>query len=160
MLFVNTFSKNWAMTGWRVGWIEAPEDIGPAIENLIQYATSGVAVFMQRAAAKALNEGEPALLSLMDRARAGRDIVSTALAAMPGISFAPPGAFYFFFRVDGVSDSTEFATSLIRGADVGLAPGSAFGAGGEGFFRLCFARNPDDLKEACARFADWMRRRA
>ncbi|MDW6023025.1 pyridoxal phosphate-dependent aminotransferase [Mesorhizobium sp. BAC0120] len=160
VLFVNTFSKNWAMTGWRVGWIEAPEAIGPAIENLIQYATSGVAVFMQRAAARALSEGESALSSLIDRARIGRDIVSTALAAIPGVSFAPPGGFYLFFRVDGVSNSTEFAATLIKEADVGLAPGSAFGAGGEGFFRLCFARNPDDLSEACARFANWMSRRA
>lgn len=160
VLFVNTFSKNWAMTGWRIGWIEAPEAIGPAIENLIQYATSGVAVFMQRAAAKALTEGEVALSILMDRARAGREIVSTALADVPGVAFAQPGAFYLFFRVEGVRDSTEFAASLIREADVGLAPGSAFGAGGEGFFRLCFARNADDLTEACARFAGWMRRRA
>lgn len=160
VLFVNTFSKNWAMTGWRIGWIEAPEAVGQAIENLIQYATSGVAVFMQHAAVKALVEGEPALLALMDRARTGRDIVSAALAGIPGIAFAPPGAFYLFFRVEGVRDSTEFAASLIREADVGLAPGSAFGAGGEGFFRLCFARKADDLTEACSRFTEWMKRRA
>ncbi|MER8827490.1 pyridoxal phosphate-dependent aminotransferase [Mesorhizobium sp. M0938] len=156
VLFVNTFSKNWAMTGWRIGWIEAPEALGPAVENLIQYATSGVAVFMQRAAALALNQGEASLAALMERARAGRDIVTGALARVPGIDFAPPGAFYLFFRVDGVSDSTGFASALIREADVGLAPGSAFGLGGEGFFRLCFARDPNDLHAACGRFTDWM----
>lgn len=160
VLFVNTFSKNWAMTGWRVGWIEAPESIGSAIENLIQYATSGVAVFMQRAAARALTEGEPALSALMERAAAGRTIVSTALAAIPGVSFAPPGAFYLFFRIEGVAASTGLAGALIREADIGLAPGSAFGDGGEGFFRLCFARDPGQLRTACDRFADWMRRRA
>jgi aspartate/methionine/tyrosine aminotransferase len=160
VLFVNTFSKNWAMTGWRVGWIEAPESVGPAIENLIQYATSGVAVFLQRAAASALVDGEVALSSLMERARAGRDIVTSALASVPGVSFAPPGAFYLFFHVDGVTDSTKFAGTLIKEVNVGLAPGSAFGVGGEGFFRLCFARDPDQLDLACAQFAGWMMRRA
>lgn len=160
VLFVNTFSKNWAMTGWRVGWIEAPEAIGPAIENLIQYATSGVAVFMQRAAAKALDDGEVAVSALVERTRRGRDIVRQALDGIPGVSFAPPGAFYIFFRVDGVTDSTALATDLIRDANVGLAPGSAFGAAGEGFFRLCFARDPAVLVDACARLGERLRNRS
>lgn len=145
------------MTGWRVGWIEAPKAVGPAIENLIQYSTSGVAVFMQRAAAAALLDGEPALAAVMDSARTGREIVARKLAAIPEITFAPPGAFYMFFRIEGIDDSTEFAARLIREANVGLAPGSAFGAAGEGFFRLCFARNPNDLTEACDRLAYWLR---
>ncbi len=57
IIFVNTFSKNWAMTGWRAGWIEADASLGPAIEGLIQYSTSGVPTFVQRAATVALNEG-------------------------------------------------------------------------------------------------------
>ncbi|MBL8581190.1 MAG: pyridoxal phosphate-dependent aminotransferase [Rhizobiaceae bacterium] len=154
VLFVNTFSKNWAMTGWRIGWVEAPPAVGPAIENLIQYATSGVAVFMQRAAVCALNEGESRLAALMERTRKGRDIVVEALGKIQGISFASPGAFYLFFRIDGVTDSTAYATALIEDANVGLAPGSAFGAGGDGFFRLCFARDPETLALACSRLAD------
>src|SRR6185295_4243662 len=58
VLYVNTFSKNWAMTGWRIGWLSAPPALGPVIENLVQYSTSGTAAFMQRAATVALDDGE------------------------------------------------------------------------------------------------------
>jgi aspartate/methionine/tyrosine aminotransferase len=58
VLYVNTMSKNWAMTGWRIGWLEAPVELAQMVENLIQYSTSGVAAFMQRAAIVALNEGD------------------------------------------------------------------------------------------------------
>jgi aspartate/methionine/tyrosine aminotransferase len=156
VLFVNTFSKNWAMTGWRVGWIEAPADLGPVIENLIQYSTSGVAVFLQRAAAAALLYGEDFLAMQMQRCRAGRDVVTERLRAIPQVEYAPPGAFYLFFRIAGVMDSTRFASDLLAGTGVGLAPGTAFGAVGQGFFRLCFARNPDDLATACKRLGDWL----
>ena len=74
MLFVNTFSKNWAMTGWRVGWIVAHPSLGQVIENMIQYSTSGVAQFMQRAAVTALERGEGFVTHMVERARRGRDI--------------------------------------------------------------------------------------
>lgn len=159
VMFVNTFSKNWAMTGWRVGWIEAPEALGPTIENLIQYSTSGVAVFMQRAAVMALQTGESFIAAQMDRSRQGRDIVIKGLSAIPGVSFAPPGAFYMFFAIDGVTDSTAFATELLQATNVGLAPGTAFGLVGQGFFRLCFARRHEDLHTACERMGDWLSHR-
>ena len=154
VIFVNTFSKNWAMTGWRIGWIEAAKVLAPVIENLIQYATSGVAVFMQRAAAATLHEGEEAFQSLLARADRGRSVITEALSYAPQISFAPPGAFYLFFRIAGVADSGAFAAELIRQTKVGLAPGSAFGAGGEGFFRMCFARDPVELRKACDRLVE------
>jgi aspartate/methionine/tyrosine aminotransferase len=155
VLFVNTFSKNWAMTGWRVGWIEAPPMLAPVIENLVQYSTSGVPVFVQRAALAALTEGEPFALEQVARAREGRKIVCEGLAATGAVDLVPPpGAFYAFFRVDGVSDSRKMALELIDEAGVGLAPGTAFGRGGEDFLRLCFARSPASLETAVDRLSE------
>lgn len=92
----------------------------------------------------------------MQRCAVGRQIVMDRLAAIPKIEFAPPGAFYLFFRVAGVEDSTRFATELLAGTGVGLAPGTAFGAVGKGFFRLCFARSATDLETASKRLGDWL----
>ena len=154
VLFVNTFSKNWAMTGWRVGWIVANPALGQVIENMIQYATSGVAQFMQRAAVAALERGEGFVTHLIERARRGRDICCDGLAATGRCRFvAPQGAFYLFFSVDGEPDTRRLCMRLIDEANVGLAPGTAFGAGGERFVRLCFARDTGQLGTAIERIA-------
>ena len=154
ILFVNTFSKNWAMTGWRIGWIAAHPALGQVIENMIQYATSGVAQFMQRAAVTAIERGESFVTHLIERARPGRDISCNVLAATGRVRFAQPdGAFYLFFAVDGETDTRRLVMRLIDEANVGLAPGTAFGAGGERFVRLCFARNPEQLEAAVGRVA-------
>ena len=89
ILFVNTFSKNWAMTGWRIGWIAAQPALGQVIENMIQYATSGVAQFMQRAAVAAIERGE-GFVAHHDRARAARPrhLSATALGATGRCRFA------------------------------------------------------------------------
>jgi aspartate/methionine/tyrosine aminotransferase len=152
ILFVNTFSKNWAMTGWRIGWIGAHPSLGQVIENLIQYSTSGVAQFMQRAAVAALERGEGFVAHQIARARQGRDIAARALAATRGCRFAmPAGAFYLFFAVEEERDTGGLARRIIDEAGVGLAPGTAFGAGGEGFLRLCFARKGEELEAAMER---------
>lgn len=152
ILFVNTFSKNWAMTGWRIGWIGAHPSLGQVIENLIQYSTSGVAQFMQRAAVAALDRGESFVAHQVARARQGRDIVARALAATGRCRFAVPGgAFYLFFAVEGESDTRRLAMRIVDEAAVGLAPGTAFGAGGESFLRVCFARNGEELQAAMER---------
>jgi aspartate/methionine/tyrosine aminotransferase len=154
IIFVNTFSKNWAMTGWRIGWIGAHPALGQVIENLIQYATSGVAQFMQRAAVAAIERGESFVAHQVARARQGRDIVCRALSATGRCRFAvPAGAFYLFFAVEGETDTRRLALKLIDEAAIGLAPGTAFGAGGEGFLRLCFARSSDELETAGHRLA-------
>jgi aspartate/methionine/tyrosine aminotransferase len=152
VLFVQTFSKNWAMTGWRVGWIEAPAALGQVIENLIQYSTSGSPVFVQRAAIAALEQGEDFVASQIASARRGRDIVAAGLAATNRVDMATPaGAFYAFFSIDGRTDSRRIAIDLVDRAGVGLAPGTAFGPGGEAGLRLCYARKASDLEEAVAR---------
>ena len=158
ILFIQTMSKNWAMTGWRVGWLEAPAELGPTIENLIQYSTSGVPLFTQRAAIAALNEpGETTFHALHTQAAASRSVLIDLLGGQPRIRFAPPdGAFYLFFQVEGVRDSREAALRLIDEAGLGLAPGTAFGAAGAGYFRLCFARRPDVIAEGARRLLRWL----
>ncbi|WP_084174801.1 pyridoxal phosphate-dependent aminotransferase [Afifella pfennigii] len=157
IIFVNTFSKNWAMTGWRIGWIGAPAVLGRVIENLIQYSTSGVAVFMQRAATVAVEEGEAFLQLQVERAREGRRIICEALAASPRVRFAwPDGAFYLFFSIRGAEETAKLGLRLVDEANIGVAPGTAFGTGGEAFMRLCFARKAEDLAEAGRRLTRWL----
>jgi aspartate/methionine/tyrosine aminotransferase len=158
ILFVQTFSKNWAMTGWRIGWLEAPPALGQVIENLIQYSTSGVPVFQQRAAIAAIEQGESFVAHQIARARRGREIVVEGLNATGKVELpAPPGAFYAFLKVKGVADSRALAMRLVDEANVGLAPGAAFGEGGTGYLRLCFARKAEDLEEAVGRLAPALR---
>jgi aspartate/methionine/tyrosine aminotransferase len=154
VLFVNTFSKNWCMTGWRMGWIAAHPSLGQVVENMIQYSTSGVAQFMQRAGVVALDQGEDFVTQQVARARASRDIACDILGRSGRCRFGiPQGAFYLFFTVDGESDSETLARRLVDEAQVGLAPGTAFGNGGGPFLRLCFARDPAQIREACERIA-------
>ena len=158
ILFIQTMSKNWAMTGWRIGWLEAPAALGPTIENLIQFSTSGVPLFTQRAAIAALTEpDESTFHALHARARASRALLIEQFAAHPRLRFAAPeGAFYFFFEVDGVRDARRAALQLVDEAGLGLAPGTAFGSAGANFFRLCFARQPRDIAEGARRFLHWL----
>ena len=158
ILFVNTFSKNWAMTGWRIGWLRVHPSLGRMFENLVQYSTSGVAQFLQRGAIAALDEGDAFLASQVERAQAARDLVCRILGETGRVRFSvPPGAFYLFFSVDGLKDAQKAAFEIIDKANVGLAPGTAFGDGGETFLRLCFHRRLDQIEEAANRLAGWMR---
>jgi len=157
LLVINTFSKNWSMTGWRMGWLLAPAALGQLIENLIQYNTSGVAVFMQRAGIEAIEKGEAFATEQVARARAGRDVVCEQLGRSNRIRFAKPdGAFYLLFAIDGHEDTDALALRLIDEAGIGLAPGTAFGRGGKRFMRLCFARSPDSLSQAAERLLRWV----
>lgn len=154
ILFVQTFSKNWAMTGWRLGWLECHPSLGQVVENLMQYSCSGVAPFIQRAGVAAIERGEGFVAHQVAKITENRALVCKAFAALPGVSFAPPaGAFYLFFSVAGETDTRQLALRLVDEANVGLAPGTGFGAGGADYMRLCFARRGDDLVEATRRLA-------
>ncbi len=159
IIFANSFSKNWSMTGWRVGWLVAPAQMGQVIENLIQYSNSGVAQFLQRGAAAALNEGEGFVQSNIDRAARARDILCDALIATNRVeTLKPEGAIYAFVKVDGVQDSRLTALDIVDKIGVALAPGSAFGDGGELFLRACFLRNPAQIEEAAGRLSQYIAR--
>jgi aspartate/methionine/tyrosine aminotransferase len=159
ILYVNTFSKNWAMTGWRIGWLSVPPELGQVVENLIQYSTSGVAAFMQRGATVALDQGDEFIALQRDRARRSRAIVCNGLAATGRVRFSePPGAFYVFFAVDGEPDTEKLGLKLVDEANLGIAPGDAFGEAGRGFLRLCFLRSPEQIEEATRRLVAWLGR--
>lgn len=159
IIFVNSFSKNWSMTGWRIGWLRTHPSLQQVFENLVQYSVSGVPAFLQRGAVAALDHGDAFVDEQVQRARAARDIVCDRLLATGRVKLAAPeGAFYAFFSIDGVTDTRQAALDLVDSCGVGLAPGSAFGAGGDGSFRLCFHRRLDHVEEAAGRIADWIRK--
>ncbi|MEM6616751.1 MAG: pyridoxal phosphate-dependent aminotransferase [Pseudomonadota bacterium] len=160
IVFVNTMSKNWAMTGWRVGWAIYPEALSQTFENLVQYSTSGVAAFMQRAAIVAIEKGEDFVESQIAQARTNRDLITTRLGTDSRLDMARlEGAFYAFFSIKGVDDTRHLGRQLIDEAHIGLAPGTAFGPGGERFMRLCFARKTSDIDDACNHLLGWLDRR-
>ena len=149
---VNSFSKAWAMTGWRLGWITYPARQAAAFEKLIQFNTSGAPTFLQAGAIAALRDGEPFVAFLLDYCRAGRAIAEARLAAMDRVRAVPNSAsFYSMFRVDGVADTLRFCKRLVVEGKVGTAPGEAFGPGAEGLTRLCYAKSPARLHEAMDR---------
>lgn len=149
VIAINSFSKSWLMTGWRMGWMVHPEGLSGTVAKLIQISTSGVPQFIQRAGIAALEGGDEVIEGLRTRCLVGRDIVFDRLDKWPRVrATRPNGAFYAFFAVDGMSDSVPFCKELIDRCNVGLAPGSAFGPSGEGYLRLCYASTPEKLHQA------------
>jgi aspartate aminotransferase len=152
LIVVNSFSKSWAMTGWRLGWMVIPTDLLPTLEKLIEFNTSGSPTFLQRAGIAAIRDGEPFVQSFVARCRAAREAAIDALQSCRRVEVArPEGAFYAFLRVAGVNNSTAFAKEILAKTKIGLAPGSAFGPMGEGYLRLCFAREPAAIAAAVER---------
>jgi aspartate/methionine/tyrosine aminotransferase len=152
LVSANTFSKSWLMTGWRLGWLVIPSALNADLGKLLEYNTSCAPVFVQRAGIAALKEGEPVVAHTLQRFRAARDYLIGSLRQIPGVRAAnPSGTMYAFFKVEGVSDSLAFCKRLVREQGLGLAPGSAFGPEGEGYFRWCFAASRDKLAEGVTR---------
>jgi aspartate aminotransferase len=152
VIVVNSFSKAWAMTGWRLGWMVVPLGLAATLDKLLEFNTSGGQAFLQRAAIAALDEGEDFVAEQVTRYRAGRDLVTQRLGGMRRVKLTRAQAsMYLMFQVDGEPDSYDLALRLVDEARVGLAPGIAFGAGGEGYLRLCFAASSARLAEAMDR---------
>ncbi|CAD7040625.1 pyridoxal phosphate-dependent aminotransferase [Pseudorhizobium halotolerans] len=157
VIFANSFSKNWSMTGWRVGWLVAPPEMGQVIENLVQYSNSGVAQFLQRGCVAALDQGDDFFRENFVRARESRDILCDTLIATNRVeTLKPQGALYAFLKVDGITDSRQAALDIVDRVQVALAPGSAFGPGGAEFLRACFLRDPRQVRVAADRLADYI----
>ncbi len=140
LISVNSFSKAWSMTGWRVGWMVAPPAMMTDLAPLIEYNTSCVAEFTQRGATVALERGEAHALQLRDELASRRHRLAGELRRLPGVEVPEAdGAMYLFLRIAGYSDSLDLAKRLIAEAGLGLAPGRAFGPDGEGWLRWCYA---------------------
>jgi hypothetical protein len=160
VVVIQSFSKAYCMTGWRVGWLVARRDLAGRAAQLNEFIVSHAPSFTQKAAETALADGEEELARMVERLRANRDFCRAALGEMPGVTVPnPDGAFYLFPRIAGVADSFEFCRRLLIETKVGLAPGVAFGAGGEGSVRLCYAAERAILETAMDRLA-WFLRRA
>ena len=146
-IVVNSFSKPYAMTGWRLGWLAAPAELVEQVAKVHQYAVSSAVSFTQRAAVRALASD---VVPMRERYRARRDLVTQALAATGLPTPEPGGAFYAFPSIEefGMS-SEEFCTRAIREAGVAMVPGSLFG--GEGHVRLSYACADAELEEALVR---------
>jgi aspartate aminotransferase len=152
ILRLNSFSKSWCMTGWRLGWITAPAAFGAVLEKMNEYNIANAASMAQHAGIVALRDGESFVRETVERYSRARDLVFQRLAGMPRVKLArPEAAFYAFFSVDGMEDSLAFAKTLLTETKVGLAPGAAFGPGGEGHLRLCYAATLATLSEAMDR---------
>ena len=158
VIVINSFSKSWAMTGWRLGWITAPPSIGPVIEKLIEFNIACPPGFIQRAGVSAIKEGEDFVRETVAGYRESRDLVVARLGQLSRIMLPfPRAAFYAFFAVDGMDDGFAFAKTVLEETGVGLAPGEAFGDCGKGFIRLCFATRPHLLDEALGRLEPYLR---
>jgi aspartate/methionine/tyrosine aminotransferase len=152
VVVLQSFSKAWCMTGWRLGWLTGRRDLIARASELNEFMVSCPVAFVQKAGEAALTEGEPSLCEMLTHLRENRDLCLAELNSMPGVTVpTPEGAFYLFPRIRNLDDSYAFCKRLLLETKVGLAPGVAFGAGGEGSLRLCYASDRDTLREALTR---------
>jgi len=158
VIVVQSFSKMYCMTGWRLGWLVSRRDLCARATQLNEFIISHAPSFAQRAAETALLWGENALAEMLVRLKENRDFCLAAMAKMPRVTVPKPdGAFYLFPKIAGMTDSFDFCKRLLMDTHVGLAPGVAFGAGGEGSVRICYAAEKQIVQEAMARFAMFLK---
>ncbi len=154
---INSFSKAWRMTGWRLGWIVAPRALREDLGKLLEYNTSCAPDFVQVAGVAALQGGEALVEALRLEMLGKRDRVLAGLSRLPGVeTTTADGGMYAFFRLAGHDDSLAVAKRLIAEAKLGLAPGAAFGDEGEGWLRWCFATTDEALDDGLARLERWL----
>jgi aspartate/methionine/tyrosine aminotransferase len=158
VIVVHSFSKSYCMTGWRLGWLVARGDLAAKATQLNEFIVSHAPTFAQKAGETALAEGEGELARMLGRLKENRDLCLNALRGIAGVTVpTPDGAFYLFPRIDGLQDSFGFCKRLLEETRVGLAPGVAFGAGGEGSIRICYAADQSILEPAMERLTGFLR---
>jgi aminotransferase len=158
-ILMGGFSKAYAMTGWRVGWMCAPAGILEGIVKVHQYGIMSASTIAQDAALAALEGGEPAVQAMVAEYDRRRRLLVDGLnrAGLP--TFEPRGAFYAFpdIRSTGLT-SDEFTERLLLEERVAVVPGSAFGPSGEGHVRMCYATAYEQLDEALVRIGRFVER--
>jgi aspartate/methionine/tyrosine aminotransferase len=149
---LNGFSKAWAMTGWRLGWMVHPRRIAEPMAVLAECNNTGATVFAQYGALAALEEGEGFVAAFNERFRRNADLVMATLGRHPRVRLLrPEGAFYAFPEIEGIDDGLSFARRVLAEAKVGIAAGYTFGPGNARHVRLCFAISTERLEEALRR---------
>ncbi|TPW30204.1 aminotransferase class I/II-fold pyridoxal phosphate-dependent enzyme [Pararhizobium mangrovi] len=153
VMCINGFSKAWAMTGWRLGWLNHPASVAPAVRAMTQYMNSGTPPFVQAGALTALRDGEDFVRSVRDRCAQGLSVVYERLGRSNRIRLSnkPKGGMYAFFSVDEADSASAVCARLLEEAHVGLAPGHLFGETSKDFIRMCVCNDPELLEEACRR---------
>ena len=153
LIVVNSFSKTFNMTGWRLGWAQSSERTIKTMYKAVEFMTSNAAAMVQQAGIVALREGDAYVDGLREHYRQRRAQVTRALAGLPGVSLPEPqGAFYAFPRIEGLIDSAAFTARLVEETGVAFAPGAGFGSDGEGYIRVCFAATEATVAAALDRF--------
>ena len=157
-LVIDSCSKTYAMTGWRVGWLAGPEAIISNIPKLQENICSCVPAFVQHGAACALRECAEDVARMNAEYRKRRDVIAAGINAIPGLhTVIPDGAFYLFVNIKETGlTSEEFAERLLEEGHVALSPGSAFGPSGEGFVRMSYATSIEKIEEGLRRIAAWV----
>ena len=157
VVVVNSFSKSWAMTGWRLGWLTAPVEVSREFEKLTEYNVAGPPPFIQQAGVVALRDGEAFIQESNERYLNALSVFSDWASSENRIEFDRPEAtFYAFFRVRDGMDSMKMAKDLLLKNNVGLAPGCAFGTQYDSYLRLCFAASLSKLERGLEGISAWL----
>src|SRR6185436_20146373 len=154
LIVINSFSKTYNMTGWRLGWAQSSEQTIKAMYRAVEFMTSNPTAMVQQAGIVALRDGERYIATLREHYAQRRAQVKTALESIPGVSLPDPqGAFYAFPKFSVSSNSAAFTEELVRETGVG------FGRDGEGYIRVCFASTEATVGEAMARLRTFVMNR-
>lgn len=154
LIVVNSFSKTYNMTGWRLGWAQASERTIKTMYKAVEFMTSNPAAMVQQAGITALRDGETCIADLRAHYAGRREQVKRALEALPGVTLPDPqGSFFAFPKCSFATDSTAFTAALVQETGVALAPGVGFGPDGEGYIRVCFASTEATIAEAMSRLS-------
>jgi aspartate/methionine/tyrosine aminotransferase len=159
VISINSFSKAWAMTGWRIGWLTHPTGIAGQLGAMTQYINSGTAAMIQAGAVAAITEGEPLVAEIRGKAKAGLDLAYDGLSQIPGMILPdkPRGGMYAFFALEGQPDARKACSDILEKARVGLAPGHLFGSASDAFIRMCVFRDIEQIRIAVDRMVDAMK---
>ncbi|RJQ63932.1 MAG: aminotransferase class I/II-fold pyridoxal phosphate-dependent enzyme [Desulfobacteraceae bacterium] len=159
VISIQSFSKSYCMTGWRLGWLVAREDLAKKAAQLNEFIVSHAPSMVQRAGQIALEQGDRQIDSMVQEIRDRVSFCYNTLLSVKSLKLPKPeGAFYLFPKIDGVTDSFSFALSLLKETRVSLAPGVAFGKGGEGSVRVCCAADRSILEPAMERMTRFLDR--
>lgn len=156
-IFLGGFSKDYAMTGWRVGFVCAPPDILTGMLRVHQYTIMSAPTMSQAAALSALEIGRPHVETMRQEYDRRRKLMVKGFNDMGLRTFEPRGAFYAFPEIKNTGlTGDEFAMRLLKDKSVAVVPGSAFGPGGEGYVRCCYATSYEEVAEALVRIKQFI----